>query len=204
MTENNVIASEFVRYKSVISSLLSRLNFVSAPDIEDILQETYLRTYQSALQREIRFPKAFMVKTAIRLARRQSELASREVDGLELDEFEAGHDTDLEKEGLETPENGYIKLEEFRLLSTVINELPPRCRKVFIMKKIYGLSQKEIATALGLSESTVEKHIASGMLNCARAIDKLNAQSKHQQTVTELSGSRDHAERVPSARNTTP
>ena len=174
MTEKKKrISDEFIGYKSVISSLLRKLTFISGPEIEDILQETFIRTYQSALQREIRFPKAFMVKTALRLAYKQKSQASKVDENVDLDELTSKNlALDDTEEYSGDPEREYIKLEEFRLMSRVINELPAQCRKVFIMKKIYGLSQRDIATAMRLSESTVEKHVAKGMLFCIRRIEK--------------------------------
>ena len=73
MKNKNSIANEFLNYRGVISSLLMKMTRAPKPDIEDILQETYVRTYQSALKRDIRFPKAFMVKTAMRLVRHQQK-----------------------------------------------------------------------------------------------------------------------------------
>ena len=42
--------------------------------------------------------------------------------------------------------------------------LPSGCRRVFILRKVYGLSQKEIAERLLLSQSTVEQQVALSML----------------------------------------
>src|SRR5690606_20794216 len=41
-----------------------------------------------------------------------------------------------------------------------------QCRKAFVLRKVYGYSQKEIADSLGISENTVEKHIATGIKRC--------------------------------------
>ena len=41
-----------------------------------------------------------------------------------------------------------------------------QCRRAFVLKKVYGYSQREIAQELELSESTVEKHIANGVKRC--------------------------------------
>jgi DNA-directed RNA polymerase specialized sigma24 family protein len=45
--------------------------------------------------------------------------------------------------------------------------LPDRCREVLTLRKLYGLSQREIAQRLGIAESTVEKHVAYGVHLCA-------------------------------------
>jgi len=48
--------------------------------------------------------------------------------------------------------------------SEAVGSLPEQCRRVFVLKKVYGLSQEEVAARVGIAESTVEKHIAKGAL----------------------------------------
>lgn len=172
MSEN--IADEFLKYRRVISSLLSKIRpLASRQDIEDVLQETYINTYQSSLKQKILFPKAFMVKTAIRLANRHINLSQR-----------AECDADIEQRSDESlsfysasefssqTEQEVLNREDFGFLCEAVNELPEKCRKVFVLKKIYGLSQREIAEELSISESTVEKHVAKGLMLTMRSYDE--------------------------------
>jgi RNA polymerase sigma-70 factor (ECF subfamily) len=46
--------------------------------------------------------------------------------------------------------------------------LPRQCRRAFLLRKVYGLSQREVATRLGVTEGTIEKHIAKAMFECVR------------------------------------
>ncbi len=55
---------------------------------------------------------------------------------------------------------------EFGHFCQAVRQLPLQCRKVFVLKKVYGYSQREIAEQLQISESTVEKHIAAGLKSC--------------------------------------
>ena len=57
--------------------------------------------------------------------------------------------------------------QELEILTKAIQSLPDRCRQVLTLRKIYGLSQKEIAARLGIAEHTVEAQIATGMRKCA-------------------------------------
>jgi RNA polymerase sigma-70 factor (ECF subfamily) len=57
--------------------------------------------------------------------------------------------------------------ERFLVFCRAVQRLPLQCRRVFILKKVYGLSQKEVAARLKISESTVEKQAAKGLLVCA-------------------------------------
>jgi DNA-binding transcriptional ArsR family regulator len=37
---------------------------------------------------------------------------------------------------------------------------------VFVLRKVYKLSHAEIAEVLGVSHSTIEKHVAKGLMRC--------------------------------------
>ena len=56
--------------------------------------------------------------------------------------------------------------ERIRLLARAIAALPPQCAKVFLLRKMQGLSQKEIAVRLNISVRTVENHVAAGLSRC--------------------------------------
>ncbi|EHN76805.1 RNA polymerase sigma-24 factor, partial [Streptomyces coelicoflavus ZG0656] len=43
------------------------------------------------------------------------------------------------------------------------SRLPDRCRRIFEMRRILGLSQREIARQLGVSENVVENEAARGL-----------------------------------------
>lgn len=62
--------------------------------------------------------------------------------------------TSYEKESQEIYEN---KIEK---LNSLIGELPPRCKQVFVLSKIHNKKYKEIAKELNISIKTVENHIS--------------------------------------------
>ncbi len=57
--------------------------------------------------------------------------------------------------------------QRIRMLAEAMAGLPPQCSRVFLLRKVYGLSYKEIAERLGISVSTAEKHAALGLLRCS-------------------------------------
>ena len=59
-----------------------------------------------------------------------------------------------------------------------VGGLPEQCRRAFILKKVYGLSQQEIADRLSISQSTVEKHIAKGLLMCREYMESTSRQER--------------------------
>lgn len=167
---SELITSEFLKYRKVIASLLGKIRpSASAQDIEDILQDTFINTYQASLKQEIQFPKAFMVKTAVRLANRTLKLASRDDAREDIEEFADSLQANYQALGfVSETEQVILSRQDFTILCQAVELLPEQCRKVFILKKIYGLSQREIADRLKISQSTVEKHVAKGLLKTSQ------------------------------------
>lgn len=179
------INNEFLKYRRIIASLLRKIRpAASTQDIEDILQDTYINTYLSSLKQQIKFPKAFMVKTAIRLANRQINIARRIDADEHIDHYsdETGTTYDVNNVASQT-EKEVLKREDFAFLCEAVEQLPPQCRKVFVLKKIYGLSQREIANKLNLSESTIEKHVAKGLRRTTEYYHEVKSKAAREQGV---------------------
>ncbi|MCC8187070.1 MAG: RNA polymerase sigma-70 factor [Bacteroides sp.] len=60
-----------------------------------------------------------------------------------------------EKTDMENPEEELIRQEVEELINRIVENLPEKCRLIFLMSRIEGLKNKEIAERLSLSESTV-------------------------------------------------
>ena len=60
--------------------------------------------------------------------------------------------------------------EKLDRVKVAIAEMPPQCQRVFIMHKVYGFKYKEISQQLGISVSTVEKHIMTGLKKCRQSV----------------------------------
>lgn len=57
---------------------------------------------------------------------------------------------------------GHVRINKFEITNTLhvaIDQLPPACKKIFILAYLEGLSHKEIASSLGISVKTVDAHI---------------------------------------------
>lgn len=133
-------------------------------DIEDLVQETFLRAFAAEGDRPILAPKAFLYRTARNLA--LNELAKHS--SIHTDRIEDIGGEGLLAEGREvTAEAGLYGRQKMMAFAEAVSTLPPQCRRVFILRKVQGLSQKEVAAELGIAASTVEKHVALGLLKCA-------------------------------------
>jgi RNA polymerase sigma factor (sigma-70 family) len=147
---------------------------VKPGDIEDIVQETYLRLFQAAKREPIQHPKSFLLKAARNLALSHvvradalNHLGSRENIAREKGLLEDAPDPLEQQSAEQSPETLVQAEEEFLIFCRAIRELPLQCRRAFLLRKVYGLSQQEVARYLRISESTVEKHIAKGLVACS-------------------------------------
>jgi RNA polymerase sigma factor (sigma-70 family) len=52
---------------------------------------------------------------------------------------------------------------ELQRVEQLIEGLPPKCRQVFILRRVHGVPQRDIAERLGLTQAAVEKHAARGL-----------------------------------------
>lgn len=139
--------------------------FLRAPsDVADGIQETYARllSLPDHELHAIRSPHAFLFTAARNLA---FEWSRRE--RLNFREFlpETGVTCVLDEAPSACEQLGVRQ--ELELLGKAIASLPERCREVLILRKLYGVPQKEIAARLGITENTVEKHAANGVRFCA-------------------------------------
>jgi RNA polymerase sigma-70 factor (ECF subfamily) len=151
----------FMAARDSMARMVSRI--VPPKEIEDIVQETYVRICQMGKRESIEQPKSFLMRTARNLAYDHLKKAeTRLADGVETE-------SDFDVEDLVNDEvfESIASNEEFAHFCEAVRQLPVQCRRVFVLKKVYGYSQKEIAKEMNLSESTVEKHIAVGFKRCA-------------------------------------
>ena len=159
---NAGILLSFVRFKPSLKRLVARI--VEPQDIDDILQETYIRVSAASKKTEIINQRSFMLKTAQNLA--YNTLTTAYHRRVQLEDF-SSTDIELLTEDLASQ---WESNERFLGFCRAVRTLPLQCQRAFILSKVYGLSQQEIAASLEISESTVEKHIAKGLLLCRESM----------------------------------
>jgi len=135
----------------------------SREGIDDLAQEAFLRAFAAESDRMIESPKAFLFKVARNLA--LNELARQSAVTTEPLGDSQGQDV-LEDSNQVAVDDAVDGRERIRVLARAIAALPPQCAKVFILRKMQGLSQKEIAARLNISVRTVENHVALGLVRC--------------------------------------
>ena len=164
----NILTDIFIGYQNTIKGFISRI--VKPDDIDDIVQETFVRSYEANLKQEIKYVKSYMLKTATNIAYNHNARWDNKYNDSIEDFVEPP--VELSSNHLE---DDYESKERFLSFCRATDQLSGSVRKCFILKKVYGLSQKEIAQYLQLSESTVEKHVAKGLLKSVQYMEQIHA-----------------------------
>lgn len=145
-----------------------RGSFPSVRDVDDVVQESYLRIWRARARQSIRSAKNFLFQIARHVALDQlrherlspidpvADLAGLRVMDGEPDAAAAACSHD-----------------EIALLAAAIDALPARCREIFVLRKIQRVPQREIARRLGLSEHTVQAQVSRGMKRCEKFFAEL-------------------------------
>ena len=138
-------------------------SFPAVRDVDDVVQESYLRFWKANAQQSIRSAKAFLFQIARHVAmdqvRQQSSSPIQIVTDLDdLSVLDSRPDA----------ADAACSREEVLLLADAIDALPARCREVFILRKIKRVPQREIGQILGISEQTVQVQVSKGMKRCEK------------------------------------
>lgn len=151
-------------YNELLAFVMTRLK--SRDQALDVVQETFLRIFSLDPSRHIQNPRAFLYKTAanltIDLFRQQQKERPRLADLDEAQDCLSTHPG---------PERILVGKEEIQRLSQAIADLPPKCRRVFLLHKIRGKSHREIAKHLGISQAMVEKHMMKALVRCRQRLE---------------------------------
>ncbi len=152
------VATQILPHEAGLRQWL-RILGAKSEDVDDVVQEVYCRLLRMTQIDHIGDPRAYLYRTArnvvleqVRRARVVSILTVQN-----LDELGVAAPTP-------TPETETVaRMELSRVLGLIAN-LPERCRRIFELRKIDGLSQAETARMMRVSENVVEKETARGLM----------------------------------------
>ncbi|BCA56585.1 DNA-directed RNA polymerase sigma-70 factor [Nitrospira sp. KM1] len=157
-------SAAFRQYAQELQRFLLRR--IGCPDTAaDLVQETFLRVAQLPLTPQPDNPRAFLFRIASNLA----------IDELRKNQVRKPYQAPLEDaehvpSAAPTGEQAVFDKQRMELLQQALDQLPPRCRTVFILRRIEGYSYEEIASRLGLSERMVAKEINRALAHCQEVL----------------------------------
>jgi RNA polymerase sigma-70 factor (ECF subfamily) len=155
---------EILPHEAALLRYLAR-TWSNRNDIDDLRQEIYVRVYEAAARARPLSPKAYLFTTARHLMADQlrrgrvvsiEATADLEASNVLIDEI--------------SPERRTSARQELSRLARALDSLPPRCRTVIWLRRVEGISQRQAAERLGITEGTVEKQTIKGVRLLARAL----------------------------------
>lgn len=145
-------------------------HFARSCDVDDILQDAYVKILQARREQVLASPKAFLFAVARNLA--LDQLRRRKV--ATANGVVSPESLDLIDEAADVSETA-ARNQELEMLTEAIQSLPDRCRQIFTLRKIYGLSQSDIASKLGISGHTVSAQLTIGVHKCTQFLTRRRA-----------------------------
>jgi RNA polymerase sigma factor (sigma-70 family) len=144
---------------ALIKFLRRRLSV--ADDAEDVAQETYIRMMKYEGSSELNSPSAMLFRIAVNVANDhgRSAVARHAAKHSDVQDFELASD-------MPSAERELLASQTFDLVLEAIEELPPKCRQVFLLSRASDMTYPEIAVHCGISVKMVEKHISKAIAYC--------------------------------------
>jgi len=148
---------EVLPLETILMQFISH-NWRNEADIADIRQDVYEQVCEAAQERLPENTKAFVFRTARNLIidrfRHEQVVSIEAVPDLEA--FEIAADAP-------GPDRSVLARSELRRVEAAVDSLPPRCREAIVLGRIEGMSGREIAERMGVTEQTVSKHLKQGI-----------------------------------------
>ena len=151
------IGAEIVPHEPDVRGWLRRSS-LSVIDEDDVIQEAYARLAGGASIESIREPRAYFF-TVVRNIVLEHMRRARVTPITVVVDF---HHSLIVDDGPD-PERIAVHRDELRRVIIMIQSLPEKPRQVLWMRRVEGLSQKEIARRPGVPESTVEKRASKAL-----------------------------------------
>lgn len=157
------LARQILPHEPALRASLRRLVRAQI-DIDDVVQESYAVLAALDDVSQVRHPRAYLFSVARSIVLQQlrrSRVVSIEAVA-EIDQLDIAHDDC-------SPERHAAAGQSLRRVGALLAGLPRRRREAFVLRKLEGLSQREIAQRMGISENTVEKHIGKCLRHLLQA-----------------------------------
>ncbi len=183
-SRNNVISTLFHAHRKDVTRFLRKRLF-RREDVEDMVQETFLRAMGNTDWEQTGNPRAYLLRIADNLFKdrvRKDRRGPAEQEGkISFDDITL---MDVES-GLPSPEKITAARQEYQSLCKAIARLPFQTRNAVVLHKFLNLTYTEVARSMGISASTVEKHIARGMLQCSDYLRSLEGRLQDHSVLSE-------------------
>ena len=124
--------------------------------VEDVIHDVFADLWNSKRETQITsgvksFLRGAVVNKCLAIIRKENRITLVEEHDYSLADSMASADQILDRDNLK------------KIVDEIVERLPEKCRQVFVLSRVDGLSQKEIADQLGISKKTIENHMTKAL-----------------------------------------
>src|SRR5258708_4685752 len=149
-TDDDRWFQEEVRVHEPLLRAHIRRKFSHLRDVDDIIQESYLRLFRARLAGKLRSAKGFLFTTA----RTLSFDLFRHRAVVPMEPLTENTASSVYSNGANAAEAASLN-QEVALLLEAMDQLPERCRLILVLRRFHGLSHKEITAQLPISQTVI-------------------------------------------------
>ena len=173
------VGSHVLPHEAAVRAWLKRWTG-RAQDIDDVIQEAYSRLASLDSVAHIGSGRAYLFQTTRNIVLEQVRRSKI----IRIDNV-----TDMGTLSIvdEAPplDRVVAGARELQRVEQLIDQLPMKCRRVFVLRRIHGVSQREIAGMFGISESAVEKLAMRGLKLILKAMEGDNTAKELEEDIDE-------------------
>jgi RNA polymerase sigma-70 factor (ECF subfamily) len=149
--------------EALLRFLQTRLR--SPQEARDVAQEAYVRLLGLHQPGAISYLRAFLFQTAANLALdrlRREQVHHRATQQPMFHEF-VDHCT---------PERQLSGTQDIEFMEKLLEGLPPKCRRAFLLNRCYGMDFEAVAQEMGLKARMVRAYVVRALLYCRSKMDE--------------------------------
>ena len=148
--------------EALIQFLATRLR--SVQEAKEVAQEAYVRLLSLEDSGAVSFLRAFLFKTAANLAVDRIRSRNRQREAIDAGLCDESREAP-------TPDREAATSQEVEIVRRLVGELPPKCRRAFLLHRVHGVEFAEIAKEMGLSERMIRHYVLRAVLYCRAGLD---------------------------------
>ncbi len=156
-------------YNELKSSLMrfAYRYFKKPHDIEDVVHEAFVKVIEAQKSRQIQHTQTYLFQTVKNLSLKKLDKSENKY----TDSVGDLLDDSVLQESL-TLEHQVESDHKLALFCRVIRQLPVKCQRVYILRRVYGFSVQEISEKMGISKKTVEAHLTKAIVRCTDLMEQ--------------------------------